>query len=285
MERPRPLPEDVQFSAETHDLFMNHLKRSPAWIIRRDQITVHPHSPTKSFTISPQDLQNEYLSPELASTIFSFKWIEDKLPDYALLAIAKSRKYHGITEFYYQWGFEESQHSQGEDFILEHTGSRTRYQMEQEYLVNQQNPYVPPYEDPGMCLFFTLFQEGVTHEDYTGIADTARAEGAVNVATILDLIGEDEAYHYGGLRSFVKLFVKHDPKGSKKDALEVAANFRIPAASQLLNPWRERSAIIKAGGYKPKMLLRVLSQTLTDAFGASQEEIKEVFSHHKGRIY
>lgn len=33
------------------------------------------------------------------------------------------------------------------------------------------------------------------------------------------------------------------------------------------------------------MLVRVLTHTLTDVFGASQEEITEVFSHHKGRRY
>ena len=284
MERVRFSPEEVQFSAETHDLFMNQIKRAPAWIIRRNQIIVHPNSP-RTFTIKPEDLEHELLPPPFASAVASFKWIEDKLPFYILTAIAKSRKYHGISEFYYQWGFEESQHSQGEAFILEHTHSKTHQQIEQDYSLNIQTPWELPYEDARQGLFYALFQEGNTHEHYGGLVATAREIGAIKTAMILELIGEDEGYHYGGIRSFAELFVRDDPEGSKKDAIKVASNFRMPAVNTFANPWRERSAIMKSGGYKPEMLRKVLGGTLTHVFGATPEEVEEVMAHHVGRRY
>ena len=58
-------------------------------------------------------LQCSLPSPLLASVLFTFERIEDKLPDYTGLSYDLFRNVWRINTSYHQWGYEEQQHSEG----------------------------------------------------------------------------------------------------------------------------------------------------------------------------
>jgi hypothetical protein len=263
-------PEERTLGIRTKRYFDETLKRQTPWLIKGDRITVtkpasvsakqetFPGGPLieelRAQVIHAEQLAKERISPLLASVMFTFKRIEDKLPDFSGQSFGFFRNIWGISNSYHQWSYEENQHSDALGLVLECTGHETKESLDQDYYENLAKTWEPPFPTARMMVLYAAFQEQLTSLNYHALAKKAVEEGAPLVAEVLKLIARDESYHGGGYRAFSKIFHELDPEGTLCDTLHVASNFRMPAQHLMRNLKRNSLEIVRAGAFTKEMV-------------------------------
>jgi hypothetical protein len=209
------------------------------------------------------DLASETISPLLASVILTFKRIEDKLPDFSGRSAGLFRNYWGINRSYHQWSTEEGQHSDAAQAVLVGTGSNSEEELLTDYEEALEHTWEPPYPgEPRKMVLYAALQETVTGASYESLAARARREGAPLVAEIMHFISRDERFHSGGYRLFSQVFAQLDLHGAIDDALQVAAQFRMPAQHLMLDPRRNSMEIARVGAFGKKLVTAAIEKTL-----------------------
>lgn len=263
-------PEEREIGIRTKRYFDRTLKRRPPWVIKAGEISILkpnrepsaqetnpglPPLPTLlAHTISTATLEGERISPILASVLFTFKRIEDKLSDFSGRSGHFFRNVWGINNSYHQWSYEENQHSDAIGLILERTDSVSRKDLEDDYYENLARTWEAPFPTGRMMVIYAAFQEQLTSLNYHALVKRAMEEGARTVAEIMKLIAHDEAYHGGGYRAFAKIFAEVDLEGTIKDTLHVAKNFRMPAQHLMRDQKRNSIEIVRVGAFNKQMV-------------------------------
>jgi hypothetical protein len=199
----------------------------------------------------------------LASVLFTFKRIEDKLPDYTGRSYDLFRNIWGINASYHQWGYEEQQHSDAIALILSATDNLSRSEQEADYYDGLSQTWELPFETGRQMVIYAAFQEQLTHLAYLALSRRAVEEDAPLVARIIQVIAQDEAYHGGGYRAFSRIYAELDLEGTVNDALYVARNFRMPAQHLMRHRRRDSIDIVRVGAFSRELvtegtLLKVL---------------------------
>ena len=263
-------PEEREIGLKTKRYFDKTLKRRTPWLIKNGRVTVqkgtlnpsaleqNPGSePLPSIAtgeISTDALEKESISPTLSSVLLTFKRIEDKLPDFSGRSTGLFRNIWGINNSYHQWSYEENQHSDAIGLILQSTGSMSREELDDDYYDNLAKSWEPPFPTARMMVLYAAFQEQMTSLSYHALVKRAAEEGAATVAEIMKLIAHDEAYHGGGYRAFSRVYAELDREGTIADALQVAANFRMPAQHLMRDRRRNSVEIIRVGAFSKEMV-------------------------------
>lgn len=204
--------------------------------------------------ITADAISREIIPQEVADVIFTFKRIEDKLPDFTGRSADLFRNYWGINNSYHQWTREEMEHSNAEALVLTATGSLTKEQIVEDYLDNLSRTWEAPFLTPRQMVLYAYFQELLTNRNYVAVSETLEKEGAANIATVMRIIAKDEAYHAGGYRKFAQIFAKFDLEGTIQDACYVALNFRMPAMHLMRDQKRDSLNIVRAGAFSKWMV-------------------------------
>lgn len=262
--------EDREIGLRTKRYFDEKLKRRAPWLIKNGRITVlkgtlapsaletipgaEPLATLKSHLIDSEALAKEKISSLLASVLFTFKRIEDKLADFSGHSYGLFRNMWGINNSYHQWSFEENQHSDAIALILERTGHLTTRQAEDDYYENLASTWEPPFDTARRMVLYAAFQEQLTSLNYDALAKRSIDEDAPVAAEIMRLISHDEAYHGGGYRAFSRIFADLDLEGSIRDALHVASNFRMPAQHLMRDLKRNSMEIVRVGAFSKELV-------------------------------
>lgn len=263
-------PEERELGLRTKRYFDRTLKRRAPWLVKNGQISIFKAdlSPTvlernpgseplpglASRAIDTDALSKEQVSDILASVMFTFKRIEDKLADFSGRSVDLFRNIWGINNSYHQWSYEENQHSDALALVLERTGHLSRQEMEDDYYENLARSWEPPFKTPRRMALYAAFQEQLTSLTYHALAKRATEEGAPVTAEVMKLIAHDEAYHGGGYRAFSRIFAELDLEGTIADALHVAKNFRMPA-QHLMRDLRKNSVeIVRVGAFSKQLV-------------------------------
>jgi acyl-[acyl-carrier-protein] desaturase len=253
-------PAEREIGLRSKRYFDSTLKRRTPWLIKNRQVrllaAVEPGDGERSGRelITADDLEREQISPLLASVLFTFKRIEDKLPDFTGRSYNLFRNYWGINASYHQWGLEESQHSDAIGLILEATGHFTLAELDGDYYDNLQRTWELPFSTPRQMVLYAAFQEQLTYLAYQSLARRADEEGAPLVGQLMLLIARDEAYHGGGYRAFARIFAELDLDGTIEDALHVARNFRMPAQHLMRNRRKDSVDIVRVGAFSKELV-------------------------------
>lgn len=255
--------EERTIGIKTKYYFDRTLKRTAPWLIKNGQIrVVRPKSsPSPADAPAPpagdvsiDALEGETVSPLLASVMFTFKRIEDKLADFSGRSYDLFRNVWGINNSYHQWSFEENQHSDALSLILERTGQLTQQELEDDYYANLAMTWEPPFPTARQMVLYAAFQEQLTSLNYQALAKRAIEEGAPTAAQILTLIAQDEAYHGGGYRAFSRIYAELDLEGTIADALHVGGNFRMPAQHLMRDRNRNSVEIVRVGAFSKALV-------------------------------
>jgi hypothetical protein len=256
-------PEERELGIRTKRLFDARLKRRTPWLIKDGCISlarpVHLAEAEASVlnsggTIRADDVRHEQISALLASVLFTFKRIEDKLPDFTGRSYGLFRNIWGINTSYHQWSFEENQHSDALALILEATGHLSQQAIEADYYENLTRTWDIPFATPRQMVLYAAFQEQLTHLSYESLAKRAVEENAPLIGQIMQLVSQDEAYHGGGYRAFARVFADLDLEGTIQDALHVAANFRMPAQHLMRDRRRDSVDIVRVGAFSKQLV-------------------------------
>lgn len=263
-------PEERLIGIRSKRYFDRTLKRRPPWLIKAGRISVlkgnleptvqetNPDFPRlaalKAHVIDTDALSKETVSPLLASVMFTFKRIEDKLADFTGRSADMYRNIWGINNSYHQWGFEENQHSDALGLILDRTGHLSQDAADDDYYTNLAHTWEAPFPRPRQMVLYAAFQEQLTSLNYHALSKRAIEEDAPTTAEILKLIAHDEAYHGGGYRAFARIFAEVDREGTIEDALFVAANFRMPAQHLMRDRRRNSVEIVRVGAFSKEMV-------------------------------
>lgn len=252
--------EEKEIGYKTLEIYESRIKRIHPWFIDipngtitriKDQKVVstemggrrlHEYNATE--TIDLRKLGNERISPDLAKTIAMFKFVEDYLVDYSTEILDTSRNYYGISLSNHQWSNEEAEHGRADGLILSGTGNATEEELYEVFLKQKTREYKLKYKnEPRKSLIYGKLQEKAAAVNYTITADKARKEGAVTTAKILNLVGGDETFHSRGYDFLLEPFIERDPEGTKRDAMEVIADFDMPAEDLMLAILGKREAL------------------------------------------
>jgi hypothetical protein len=257
-------PEEREIGSRTKRYFDSTLKRRPPWLIKNNRVRLDrsliegelapPVGSTMRESIDVEDVQREQISPLLASVLFTFKRIEDKLPDYMGRSYDVFRNVWGINASYHQWGYEENQHSDALGLVLAATNHVSRDEQESDYYDGLGHTWELPFATGRQMVIYAAFQEQLTHLAYLALMRRAVEEGAPLVGRIIRLIAQDEAYHGGGYRAFSRIYAELDLEGTIDDALYVARNFRMPAQHLMRNRRRDSVDIVRVGAFSRELV-------------------------------
>jgi hypothetical protein len=253
-------PDEREIGIRTKRCFDRTLKRRPPWIVNNNQISLTASLELKGSTsvrtdlIAGDDMARESISSLLASVLFTFKRIENKLPDFKGRSHDLFRNIWGINASYHQWGYEENQHSDALALILDATGHLTRTELESDYYENLLRTWELPFTTPRQMVIYAAFQEQLTHLAYASLAKRATEEGAPLVGQVLQLIAQDEAYHGGGYRAFSRIFAELDLTSTIDDALYVGRNFRMPAQHLMRDRRKDSVDIVRVGAFSKELV-------------------------------
>lgn len=263
-------PQERALGIETMHLYTGTLHRRLPWLIRKGQITVEkkylsptglersPGSPTlpdiRQRVIVTDGLEKERISAVLASVVFDFKRVEDKLPDFTGRASRVFRNFWGIQRSYLQWGHEEGQHSDADGLIIVRTGHVTPKEIEDDYYANLGNTWEPGYPTARQNVIYATLQERMTSHAYNALSKRALEEDAPITAEIFKLIAHDEAYHGGGFRMFTEVFAEDDLAGTITDVMHVADTFCMPAQNLLPHSRKALQNTITVGAFSRALI-------------------------------
>jgi acyl-[acyl-carrier-protein] desaturase len=255
--------EERELGIRTKRLFDARLKRRTPWLIKDGCISLarplhlaqaEASRLNNGGAIRADDVHREQISALLASVLFTFKRIEDKLPDFSGRSYGLFRNIWGINASYHQWSVEENQHSDALALILEATGHLSHEAIEADYYDNLTRTWEVPFATPRQMVLYAAFQEQLTHLSYESLAKRAVEEGAPLIGQVMQLVSQDEAYHGGGYRAFARVFAELDLQGTIEDALHVAANFRMPAQHLMRNRRRDSVDIVRVGAFSKQLV-------------------------------
>lgn len=262
-------PEERYVGVRTKKVYDQEIKRPTPWIVKDGRLfLLRPqkgafdtanYTPDQLRTVSIEvitadQISRERIPQEVAEAIFTFKRIEDKLPDFTGRSAGLFRNYWGINNSYHQWSKEENEHSNAEALVLTATGALTQEQIVEDYLDNLSRTWELPFLTPRQIVLYAYFQENLTFRNYEGVAKAAEDEGAMMVAKVMRTIASDEAYHGVGYRKFAQIFAEFDLEGSIGDACYVAVNFRMPAMHLMRDQRKDTLNIIKVGAFNKRMV-------------------------------
>ncbi len=290
--------EQKAFGLETDRIYEGLFKRSTPWLVQKGRIlyfrpvqvkpnedppVIQSENDVKRYgvitvdEISGEDLAREQISKDVAAVLRIFKRVEDNLPDFSRHATAAFRNVKGISRSYYQWGREETEHSNVAGLILLATGHSTQEELDDDYYKTQENTWEPPFETPIENLIYAMFQEGNTHGNYIALAKIMEEQGAVKCAYAIRQVASDEAFHRASYRRYVEAYARLHPQEAQEAALNVAWNFRMPALHLMRNRTRDTVRVVSTIGYNKEEVENLLRRGLKDLSSfVNQERAEEV---------
>ncbi len=260
--------EDRIIGPKISALFRNRLARQPRWHIKKGVVTIIDTGERIAV-----DVSKEQISEPLARLFTGFQMVENRLPDYMGEGNRLVRNNVGLFEVNMQWGREELNHGLALGEILVQTGYKTQKQIDEERIQNLTKTWQLPFPSAREIVAHFVFTEIGTYLAYRALEKKAKEEGAIEIAKILNLIGDDERYHAFGYREITGIYYEADPEGTIEDVLHVAENFKMPAEN--LHPNQRQWALDLArvrSLSKDFVVEQILYSTLKN-FGFISEEL------------
>ncbi len=292
-------PAERDLGEMTLRFFRTNIQRAPLWSIdfknrmtvinrplrgeRRVQLPYERSDSTSYPQLRLEALEQEEISPYLVRDLLYKKDTEDFLPDFTRHSKALFRNLWGITRAYDQWGYEEGQHSDVLEIILESQGY-SRDELFSRYFDNLSQTWELPFTTPRQITAYAAFQEGSTQPSYQAAAERADKEDAPVTAELLRLIGRDEGYHWASYIGFLRIFFGADPEGTIGDTIHVARQFRMPAINLIPEHAKGFVNAMRLGTYTPDMETEAIYSTLVSFGFIGKKLARQTADEHRDLI-
>ena len=214
-------------------------------------------------------------SAELALCAETFCGVEMYLPDYVAKGLNVLRDNFGRAWFHANWGYEESKHA----FSLREYLLRSGHRTPEEWDVYEQEVLAKTWERPfhtaRQMTCYGAIQEAATLLIYKKQQTQAKAEGAVVLEQIYQLIARDEAAHARFYRDVIGLEMQEDREGTLADLAHVFAHFKMPGVGLVPN-YDARIGVMREAGIDRNAFLTKVWFPLLKGVGTDRRELGRV---------
>lgn len=227
------------------------------------------------------------LSDDTVKLIEAFYGLESQVGNYVADGLDMLHKMRERRNLHLSWGLEELKHPEAFELVLEHSGRRTKVELESFRAASLSRRWRmrdehPDLDNPLGFICYGLMQERATFFNYDEMRKRIRGEYGleaepsaeerergveIGAAGAFGRVANDERAHYDVFLEMVRIYLRYLPKETLDTLQRVISTFSTPALRLLPDPAQLTETFERTLFYTPLKYVRKVRNVVLDALG------------------